>query len=281
MPIALSSAEYVVLSGKDAVAFAQAQFTNDVLALAIGTWQWSAWLDAQGRARSFFALLRPAENELRLWPPLGGAAALRDEMSRFVFRAAVTTEVEVGSLQAVPLSELHTRDVPDAGGLIAFHHGHLLQLPGNPHRVAWLAPASAPSASEHRNALDAWRREDIAAGLPFIAPALAGEFVPQALELEGFDAIRFDKGCYPGQEVAARLHFRGGNKRHPCRFQVDTDNVAFGAEVTDASARVVGRVLYAARNADTTSVTALAVVTGECERDIRYTVAGMAARAHD
>ena len=52
----------VTLEGPDAVAFAHAQFANDVAALAPGCWQWNAWLTPKGRVIAVFALARPAED---------------------------------------------------------------------------------------------------------------------------------------------------------------------------------------------------------------------------
>ena len=47
----------VTLEGPDAVAFAHAQFANDVAALAPGCWQWNAWLTPKGRVIAVFALI--------------------------------------------------------------------------------------------------------------------------------------------------------------------------------------------------------------------------------
>ena len=55
----------VTLEGPDAMAFAHAQFANDVAALAPGCWQWNAWLTPKGRVIAVFALARPAED--RVW----------------------------------------------------------------------------------------------------------------------------------------------------------------------------------------------------------------------
>jgi folate-binding protein YgfZ len=43
-------------------------------------------------------------------------------------------------------------------------------------------------------------------------------FVAQMLNLDALDAIAFDKGCYTGQEVIARAHYRGRVKRRLQRF---------------------------------------------------------------
>ena len=105
----------------------------------------------------------------------------------------------------------------------------------------------APVASDPV-ALDDWRRRDVEARLPLLPSVLAGEFTPQALGLEAIDAIRFDKGCYPGQEVAARLHFRGGNKRRLVAASTDAA-AACGDDLLDDRGGLAGRVLYPAAGA--------------------------------
>ena len=192
--VPIDAAGLIEVAGADALAFAHAQFSSDVAGLAPGTWQWSAWLTAQGRVRGVFALLRVADDRLLLWLPLGGARAMRDALARYVLRAKVALGVDDWGL--------HAGGAPVPARAVVARDGGYAFAPGDS-RVAWLGPA--PGAATDHRALDAWRLADIAAGLPWIAPATQDEFVPQALDLERLDAIRFDKGCFPGQEIAARL----------------------------------------------------------------------------
>jgi folate-binding protein YgfZ len=59
---------------------------------------------------------------------------------------------------------------------------------------------------------------DIADGEAQVYAATSEEFVAQMLNLDALDAIAFDKGCYTGQEVIARAHYRGRVKRRLQRF---------------------------------------------------------------
>jgi folate-binding protein YgfZ len=59
------------------------------------------------------------------------------------------------------------------------------------------------------------RLTEIRNGWPTLPPG-DHVFLPPALGLEHLGAISFGKGCYPGQEIAARLHYRGGHKRRLC-----------------------------------------------------------------
>ena len=59
---------------------------------------------------------------------------------------------------------------------------------------------------------------DRRAGEPQVYAATSEEFVAQMLNLDVLGAIAFDKGCYTGQEVIARAHYRGRVKRRLQRF---------------------------------------------------------------
>jgi folate-binding protein YgfZ len=66
---------------------------------------------------------------------------------------------------------------------------------------------------------EVWRQLDIISGLPQVYAATSEEFVAQMLNLDVLGAIAFDKGCYTGQEVIARAHYRGRVKRRLQRFR--------------------------------------------------------------
>lgn len=244
-PVPLERAELVEIAGPDALTFAHAQFASDVRALESSSWQWSAWLTAQGRVQTVFALFRIEPDRLSMWLPLGAAAAVRDALARFVFRAKVSLTVRDG-WTLCRLGDHPATSATPARRFDAHLGGIAFAQPGTTPRRAWLGPA--PSASMDVAALDAWRRQDIAAGLPWISAATRDEFVPQALDLERLDAIRYDKGCYPGQEIAARLHFRGGNKRRLRRLLVSGDAAPQSGLAIERADGTVGTVLYSARS---------------------------------
>jgi len=76
----------------------------------------------------------------------------------------------------------------------------------------------APMSGHAVGDRETWLRHDIAAGHPQVYAATSEEFVAQMLNLDVLDAIAFDKGCYTGQEVIARAHYRGRVKRRLQRF---------------------------------------------------------------
>lgn len=246
----LAPAELVELIGIDAIAFAQAQFSSDVSMLGIGNVQLSAWLDAKGHARHVFVLLRPESQRLIAWLPLGSAADMAVELARYVFRAKLT------------ISTLYDRDVfeastlPDTSSPLAHARGWTFAMPGSLRRYATLLPAN-PTAEA--GDLAAWRLADIADGLPWLDSERVGAITGAALDLARFAAISTTKGCYPGQEIVARLHFRGGNKRHCYRLRITDASVPEPGTAIRADSLPAQRgiVLYAARVAGLTEALAV------------------------
>jgi len=87
-----------------------------------------------------------------------------------------------------------------------------------PDRFILLAPphaAPAPNAGA-----DTWELASIRAGVPTITAATQEAFVPQMANFELLGGVSFKKGCYPGQEIVARMQYRGGLKRRMARAHV-------------------------------------------------------------
>jgi folate-binding protein YgfZ len=94
-----------------------------------------------------------------------------------------------------------------------------------------------------------WRAEELATGLYRLEPVDRGEYTPQALNYDHLGLVSFSKGCYTGQEVVARLHYRGQAKR---RLAVLTASDAAlelspGAPVLDSEGSTVGELMRVTR----------------------------------
>lgn len=211
-------AETLLIEGPDAVAFAQSQFSSDVSGLSAGHWQFSAWLDAQGRVRALFHLARLDEHRLLLMLRGGRADALAEGLRRFVFRSKLRLEAmparALGTSGAMDMHEVKETDF----GVILGCGSHALSI----------------GAQED----DDWRAEHIRMGWPWLPGEALDALLPPALSLERLQGIAFDKGCYPGQEIAARLHYRGGHKRHMHRV-VLSQCVPAGAVLRDEQSDAV------------------------------------------
>ena len=80
-------------------------------------------------------------------------------------------------------------------------------------------------ASEARNAdPEWWDWLEIRAGVPVILPETQQEFVPQMVNLDLIGGVSFDKGCYPGQEIVSRMHYRGTLKQRMHLASIATED---------------------------------------------------------
>jgi len=94
--------------------------------------------------------------------------------------------------------------------------------------------------------VDDWLLENLRAGVPEIWLSQSEKFTPHMLNLDMLDIISLDKGCYPGQEIVARTHFRGTSKRRCLRFE-STEPISPGDKISDGQ-RDIGEVVNAIGN---------------------------------
>lgn len=103
---------------------------------------------------------------------------------------------------------------------------------------------------------------DIRAGIPEIGVELHDRLLPQWLGLDRLGAVCVNKGCYPGQEIMARLHFKGGNKRSLYRLRWPGNAlVQPGTLLHDPGGSEAGVIVTAAPDAEADNVEALASIS--------------------
>ena len=108
---------------------------------------------------------------------------------------------------------------------------------------------------------------EIELGIPAIGLPLVEHFVPQMLNLDLLDALSFDKGCYPGQEVIARVHHLGSVKRRMRRYACSSAAApSAGTAVLDGAGTAAGEVVRSAGAAETAEL--LAVVDQAAARGV-------------
>jgi folate-binding protein YgfZ len=107
-----------------------------------------------------------------------------------------------------------------------------------------------------------WRWREIVDGLASITAATVESFIPLMLNYDQIGAISFTKGCYTGQEIVARTHYRGQVKRRLVRAEVLAPAAAPGTSLTDINGRAIGEIVDAVDRGDGHSEL-LAVVSGD------------------
>jgi len=250
------------IHGADAVQFLQSQLSNDIGSLGAGDARLAAYCNPKGRMLGSMVIFREhaeTPDSLLALVKADIAEALVKRLRMFVLRSKVTLEITNQSawgrsgygphvlpwqvLHQDGLIEISAPSVPDT----AARHWLVYPLDADPQQLS--NQLDAPLAAR-----DAWYAQDIEAGLGWVEQKNLELFIPQSLNFDLSGGVSFTKGCYPGQEVVARAHFRGAVKRRalPAHCIVPAD-VSFepGQDVYDARApqAPAGRIINAARTA--------------------------------
>ena len=254
----LAATGIVYLEGADAAGFLRNQLTNDVRRLGPDRHFLAAWCDAKGRTQMVARVVATSDGWYLLMPREILPAAVK-RLTMYVLRDDVRIHDVSDTTELV--GHIDHAEAPDVGVTVAtderLHIGLESTIDGCRRSLSILLNREADDATPSDEAL--WRLSGIDAGVPDIGLATQGEFVPQMLNLHWLMAIDFDKGCYPGQEVVARLHYRGRLTRRIFRLQADGAPPMPGTLVTDADNNKVGMVIEA-EAADETTTRLLAVV---------------------
>lgn len=275
-PLRLHHYGVLAVRGPDARRFLNGQLSQDVLTLDGGTVRLAGLHTPQGRVIAVLRLVAWAEDTVLCLLPRAAIAEVQALLARYLLRAKAALRDESDGWRIEGLDAEDPADTglgspgPAAatgaacrvGDALVWRHapdGRCLRLTPIAASDAD-APPSAAQATTDATALAAWRLADIAAGLPEVHPATRGAFVAQMLNLDVLGGISFTKGCYTGQEVIARAHYRGRVKRRLQRFEAmlpagaglpaagDALRLGDGraAQVVEAVPRTDGRVEFLA-----------------------------------
>jgi hypothetical protein len=202
------------IRGPDSRRFLQGQLSNDVSELDATAPHPGARLlraglhNPQGRTLALLGLLaQDADTVLAILPRELLSATLAT-LRRYVLRSKVVLADESDAYRLQGLSS----DAPAPAAGLCVGYGAERRL--------LIARASEPPMVRAADTLSyaSWHALDIAAGLPQVYASTSGQFIAQMLNLDCIGAVSFTKGCYTGQEVIARAHYRGRVKRRLQRF---------------------------------------------------------------
>lgn len=215
--------------GPDAARFLQGQVSADVEKLAVGDSTLAGLHNPQGRVVALLAITRAASDEWFAVLPAELIGAVAQRLRKYVLRSKLQI-VELGDALRVVGNDTNVAGFPS----VAWGTRRMLLVPAP--RLAEFDFADSAAAR--------WQSADVAEGLPQVYAATSETFVAQMLNLDLLGAIAFDKGCYTGQEVIARSHYRGRVKRRLQRwFSASPAPLRAG----DAARSVDGRALSIVR----------------------------------
>jgi folate-binding protein YgfZ len=134
------------------------------------------------------------------------------------------------------------------------------------------------AAGAARGSDDAWTLLQIESGIAAFGRELGEDAIP--LEAPTANAIDHDKGCYPGQEVITRLHFRGRPARQLRGLRIEGDAPLPAGATLDAAGKPGAAVVTASAVSPSLGPVALAYVHRDhCEAGTPLTLAVAAGAA--
>ena len=261
--IKLNDSQLLLVHGPDANKFLQGQVTCDLRELNDQITRIGAQCNPKGRILLTFRALQIDPETIALRIPASMLAAAKQSLGKYiVFSKAKLVDGQgdyhlyglYGEQAHTVANALFSCLPTDNEAFIENEGNFLIQLDTNRYEC-WI-PASNHEIFSHKLAacakqeeLDKWSLLDIQAGIASIYPETHEQFTPQEINYQLVNAISFRKGCYTGQEIVARLHYRGKLKRHMYRFNTLSEQLPLpGDEVINSmSGQPAGQIVMATK----------------------------------
>ena len=206
LPICHPDTGFISIAGDEACAFLQSIITANVETLPIGACRPAALLTPQGRVLIDMMVYRPASDRFLL----RSDAARRDDLFTRLRRYRLRRPIDLAIEPDIRLVLLLGNQAAETMAIPLIMSCNDTRSP----KLSNHCLVEAQHLPAQLGAIDRWHANRIAAGVPEGSIDLTPE---RALMLEaGLDqlgAVDFEKGCYVGQEVTARTHYRGLVKR--------------------------------------------------------------------
>jgi len=206
MFVNLKNRALLKVSGSDAEAFLQGQLSNDISKLDKLSVQINAYCQHQGKILALFWVTKNRDSFFLSFP-LDLLETIKPRLQMFIIMSDVAIEdVTKEYIQVGSIDETHQKAlvINEKLSLIIANKQDISKFNMEP--------------------IDSWNMACIDSCLPEIFSVTSEKLVPQMLNLDLNEfGVNFSKGCYPGQEVVARLHYLGSAKRRLFAFKLDSD----------------------------------------------------------
>ncbi len=236
--VTVTDTALIKVEGADSHTFLHNQFTNDLRMVNDQTSQLSSYCSPKGRMLALFRIYKQNDAYYMVMPKSIVEATIK-RLRMFVLMSKVTftdithetTHLGLSGPQSSEILHAVVSNLATEIDSISQHNNiTIIRTPGPQPRFDLFGPVESISALKQaltdkaREADTAlWNLLDIHAGIPTIQPETVDAFVPQMVNLQAINALNFKKGCYPGQEIVARMHYLGKPKRQMYLAHVESD----------------------------------------------------------
>jgi len=219
MHIKINNRALLKISGNDCESFLQNQLSNDISKLERNTVQINAYCQHQGKIIGLFWVMRYKDFFLLSFP-----SDLLDKITARLQMFIIMSDVSIEDV-----SNQYSQF-----GLINENDSSAYSINEN---LSLLIVSCGEKNLEISFNNDTWTKASIDSQIPEVFLSTSEKLVPQMLNLDINEVgVNFSKGCYPGQEVVARLHYLGEAKRRLFAFQCDSE-VQIGDNLYCASSK--------------------------------------------
>jgi folate-binding protein YgfZ len=265
------------IEGPDAEKLLQGQCTCDFRRLNSGDWLRGAHCNPKGRILSSFVAqgLTPQHIRLRVHHSIQQTAlsALQKYAVFSKVQLSAVESIQVVGLYSLQLEQILTTanlEIPAIGKAAWLENSQLSLLRIDAHRLEmWITKETSLSsqwtevlATAETATANCWKQLNIRAGITEINIELHEQLLPHELNYQLIDAVSFRKGCYTGQEIISRTHYKATLKKHLYALRLtlasasgNTEGnqgstpqaITFGSKLLDQNGSKIGVVIQAAK----------------------------------
>lgn len=273
----------VQVSGKQAASFLQGQITADIQTIDQGHCPLTAICNAKGRVLYTLRVIPHQSDYLLLLPKSMVTPAIHDlqkyaRLSR-VSLSDVSADYKIIGLYAAPAQiQQHFANLAVDNDRLLKHENCTFMM-----RIQPSLRLLAIISQHQLSAIDAltfeaidevvWDVMDIQTGLPTITLATQSLFTPHDLQLPALNGVSFNKGCYIGQEIVARMQYLGKLKQHTYQTVLETNNTPeVGAILKNAEGIEIGQILNCVKDTKSKCFLALVVMNDNVSKQPEWVI---------
>lgn len=258
----------IEVAGDDASSFLQNLLTNDVNSLETDQSQYTGFCNPKGRLLALFILIC-RQDCYQIVLPKDVCQSFQQRLTMYVLRSKVTITNQSENIACIGLSQVHTETDKSIQPAI-------VKMPDNK-RSLLLAPNDSleqyydqvTQAGYQLAPSSLWESLDIDGGIAKVTAETQEKFTPQQVNLDLSNGVSFKKGCYPGQEVVARLHYLGNPSRRMFIAQATTDVLpAIGSDIKTINGTIAGHIVNAIQQDENTIKVLASLKLSEHEEDL-------------
>ncbi len=201
---ALTRWEIVSVSGQDAKKFLQGQLSCDMEVVVKQQAQLAACINLKGRVISNFIVRQAGENHYHLVCPPDSFNLTQTVLKKYAIFSKVVFEKADSNLHLYACSKLNP---------IEALQSNTFSIPALQCNFVLCEQIQLNALTSEFASEKDFLRFCIESGVCLVDQSSSEQFTVQEINLELAGGVSFSKGCYTGQEVVARLHYRGVPKR--------------------------------------------------------------------